>query len=124
KRNHDAENLERGIGTCTDTLVGLEQIVSAFDGEISGLNRDDEVRRSDHGVDGQNAQGGGRVDDDVVVVFLHGRRGVFEFEGRVKLAGKLLLDFGQSEARGGYEQHGVLGRPDYAGDLGAVVTED
>ena len=49
-------------------VLGLEQIVGAFHGEVGGLNGHEQMRGRDQGIDGQDAERRGRIDQDVVVV--------------------------------------------------------
>src|SRR4029453_10812938 len=42
-RDHDAEDLQLGVRALPDLLDGLEQVVSAFEGEVRRLDRDEEM---------------------------------------------------------------------------------
>src|SRR5687767_3053538 len=67
-RDHDAEDLELGVRALPDLFDGLEQIVGALEREVRGLDRDQQVRRGDQRVDGQQTERRRAVDDDVLEV--------------------------------------------------------
>ena len=77
--------------------VGFEQIVGAFDGEVRGLNRHKQVSGGDQRVDGENAEGGRRIENHEIVIFQDGRERVFQFIRGVKLAGELLFEASQRQ---------------------------
>src|SRR5664280_2975596 len=54
KRDHDAQNLEVRIRPVFYLLDRLEKVVSALEREVRGLNRNQDVRRSDERVHGDH----------------------------------------------------------------------
>src|SRR3989475_10767006 len=79
--------------------------------------------RRDHGVDGQDPQGRRGVHDNVFVILQERRQRVLELEGCVKLAGELLLEFGERQAAGSHKQQGIFGWLDNRSHFGAMIPE-
>ena len=98
-RDHDAEELEVGIGAGFDLLDGLQKIIRALQREIGGLDRHQHVRRGHQGVDRDHAQSRRCVDEDVVVCV----RGVLDLvlqpERSVDLTDQLRFQLGQGDFR-------------------------
>src|SRR5581483_7978419 len=50
------EQLELRIGPGPDLVDGLQEIIGAFKGKVAGLHRDQEVRRRNQGIHGDEAE--------------------------------------------------------------------
>src|SRR5204863_10101396 len=81
----DAEDFELGVRTLAHLFDSLEQIVGAFEREVRRLDWDQQVRRRDQRVDGQQAERRRAVDDDVLELPVQGRELVLQPEWRVEL---------------------------------------
>ena len=101
QRDDDAENLEVGIGPRLDLVDRLEEVVGALQGEVGGLDRDQDMRRGDHRVDRDHPEGRRRVDEDRVVPAADAVDLVAQAEVPVDLTEQLRLDLGQRDTRRG-----------------------
>src|ERR1700753_1127565 len=99
-----AENLELGVGSNLDLVDGFQQIIGAFQGEIAGLDRDQDMRGGDQGIDSDDAQGRRRVDDGVVVDVLDSGQLVLQPVMAVELSDELGLDLRQGDGRRRHSQ--------------------
>ena len=70
----DAEDLELGVRALPHLLDGLEQVVGAFEREVRRLDRDQQMRRGDQRVDGQQAERRRAIDHDVLELPVQRRR--------------------------------------------------
>ena len=77
-RHDEALDGEAGVDVVLHQADGLEQLRQAFQGEELRLDRNHHGVRRREAVDGDEAQGRGAVDDDVVVAVPDGRQGLLE----------------------------------------------
>ena len=98
-RGKDAEELEIGIHCLADEFHRLKELGDALKGVKFGLDREQKIIRGNHTVDGEEREGGGRVDDDVVIVGDDASDSVFE-EGEFTLF-RDEFNFGIGEFRSG-----------------------
>ncbi len=86
----------------------------ALEGVKFGLDGEQEVVRGNHAIDGEEGKGGGRVDDDVVVIVGDARKGVFEDCEFAGLRDKLNFGVGELGSGGDEVEVFVAGRDDGA----------
>ena len=123
ERNHDAQQLELGIGPGAHALERFQQIVGSFQRVIAGLNRDQQVRGGHQGVHRHDAEGGRRVNEDHVEVFAHRRQHVLEAERRVKLAHQIRFQLCQRDLGRHQAKVGAVGRLDDFGKRQLMVRQ-
>src|SRR5215218_4187289 len=90
--NEGAQDLELRVGPHLDLVNGFQEVIRPLQGEVAGLDWDQDVSRRDQGIHRDDAQGWGRVDDDVVVLLLDGLELVLQAKVTVQLSDKLGLD--------------------------------
>src|SRR3954463_3264378 len=100
----DAENLQARIRPGANLLDRLQQIVRALEREIRRLDRNEEVRRGDERVHGEQAERRRTVDDDIRVLRLDRLEAILQPEMRIELAHELRFELGEGNARRSYEQ--------------------
>ena len=88
-------------------LDRLEKIVGSFQREVARLDRDQDVRCGHHGIDRDDAQRRGCVDDDELVASPNPLDLVLEPVIAIQLPQQLGLDLGQGDRRrGDGDRHG------------------
>ena len=100
KRDHDAQELEVRIRPALDLLDRFEEVVCPLEREVRGLDRNQDVRRSDERVHRDHAERGRRVDEDRVVLprLAHDLELVLQPEVPVELTEELRLDLRERDA--------------------------
>lgn len=66
KGDHDPQKLEVGVLVLTHTLDDIENVGETFEGQEFGLNRDDDMIGRAQNVKGEEAQAGGRINEDPI----------------------------------------------------------
>jgi hypothetical protein len=91
----DAFEGEGGVEDLGDAVEGGHELGDAFEGEVLGLHGDEETVGGDEGVEGEEVEGGGAVEEDEGVVVADGGEGVAEAILAAVLADE--LDVGADE---------------------------
>src|SRR3954469_5719462 len=68
--DHSAEDLKGGVGPRLHLVDGLQEIVGALEGEVARLDRNQHMSGRHERVDGDQPEGRGGVDDDVLELVL------------------------------------------------------
>jgi len=98
---NDAFDKEAGIESLTDAFDGIEELADAFEGKILGLHGDEDRVGGDEGVEGEQVERGGAIEDENSELAANGLECVAEAifaEFRVDQ-----LDVGSDEVLGGWD---------------------
>jgi hypothetical protein len=89
QRDHRPQQLQVRVGARADLFHRFQQIVGPLEREVARLHGDDQVRRGDQGVHGDQSQRGRGVDHREVVLGRDGVEPVLQAEVGIELAHQL-----------------------------------
>ena len=114
----DAGYVEVGIDGLADFTDGGHEVGNAFEGVVFAKHGDDDAVGGDQAVEGEQGQGRGTVDEDVVVVVGNELQGVFEADFACDFLDEFDFCAGQCAVGAQYVVAAFFAADDGVGDVG------
>ncbi len=111
---HDREQIELGVEGLAGEVDDLHRLLDPLEGEVLGLGRQQSVIGRDQGVDREQPEGRGAIDQDHVALPLQLAQGVAEGDLAPDLAGEHQLGLGEPHVRRDQPAMDGLGGPHLA----------